>query len=66
MDVTTDGRRDPSAARWRAALPLDVPQTDATELIPEELVPLKLIGRRVLARWPNNFFVETEQVAFCP
>lgn len=39
---------------------------DATKLIPEELVPLKVIGRLVLERWPDNFFAETEQVAFCP
>ena len=39
---------------------------DATKLIPEELVPLVVIGRMVLDRWPNNFFAETEQVAFCP
>ena len=39
---------------------------DATKLIPEEMVPLKVIGRIVLDRWPNNFFAETEQVAFCP
>ncbi len=39
---------------------------DATKLIPEELVPLKTIGRMMLNRWPNNFFAETEQVAFCP
>jgi catalase len=39
---------------------------DATKLIPEELVPLKVIGRLVLDRWPDNFFAETEQVAFCP
>ncbi len=39
---------------------------DATKLIPEELVPLQVIGRMVLDRWPNNFFAETEQVAFCP
>jgi catalase len=39
---------------------------DATKLIPEEMVPLKVIGRMVLDRWPNNFFAETEQVAFCP
>ncbi len=38
---------------------------DATKLIPEELVPLKMIGRMVLDRWPNNFFAETEQVAYC-
>lgn len=39
---------------------------DATKIIPEELVPLKVIGRMVLNRWPSNFFAETEQVAFCP
>jgi len=39
---------------------------DATKLIPEELVPLQIIGHMVLNRWPDNFFAETEQVAFCP
>ncbi|MBK4734959.1 catalase [Noviherbaspirillum pedocola] len=39
---------------------------DATKVIPEETVPLKVIGRMVLDRWPDNFFAETEQVAFCP
>ena len=39
---------------------------DSTKLIPEELVPLKIIGRMVLDRWPDNFFADTEQVAFCP
>ena len=39
---------------------------DPTKLIPEELVPLQPIGRMVLNRWPDNFFAETEQVAFCP
>ncbi len=39
---------------------------DATKLVPEELVPLQVIGRMVLNRWPNNFFAETEQVAYCP
>jgi catalase len=39
---------------------------DATKLIPEELVPLRVIGRMVLDRWPNNFFAETEQIAYCP
>ncbi len=38
---------------------------DATKLIPEELVPLKPVGRMVLNRNPDNFFAETEQVAFC-
>ena len=39
---------------------------DPTKLVPEELVPLKVVGRMVLDRWPDNFFAETEQVAFCP
>jgi catalase len=38
---------------------------DATKLIPEELVPVKIVGRMVLDRNPDNFFAETEQVAFC-
>jgi len=39
---------------------------DPTKLVPEELVPLTVIGRMVLNRMPDNFFAETEQVAFCP
>jgi catalase len=38
---------------------------DPTKLIPEELVPLQPVGRMVLDRNPDNFFAETEQVAFC-
>ncbi|NNG22189.1 catalase [Telluria aromaticivorans] len=38
---------------------------DATKLIPEELVPVQKVGRMVLDRNPDNFFAETEQVAFC-
>jgi catalase len=38
---------------------------DATKLIPEELVPVRPIGRLVLDRMVDNFFAETEQVAFC-
>ena len=38
---------------------------DATKLIPEELVPVRIVGRMVLDRNPDNFFAETEQVAFC-
>ena len=38
---------------------------DATKLVPEELVPVRPIGRMVLDRNPDNFFAETEQVAFC-
>jgi catalase len=46
------------------AFPFD--HLDATKLIPEELVPLTVIGTMELDRWPDNFFAETEQVAFCP
>ena len=38
---------------------------DATKLIPEELVPVRRIGRMVLDQVVDNFFAETEQVAFC-
>jgi catalase len=37
---------------------------DATKLIPEELVPVKIIGRMVLDKNVENYFAETEQVAF--
>ncbi len=39
---------------------------DATKLIPEEMVPVKIIGKMTLNRNPDNFFAETEQVAFHP
>jgi catalase len=39
---------------------------DATKLIPEDLVPVQPIGKMVLNRNPDNFFAETEQVAFKP
>jgi catalase len=39
---------------------------DPTKLIPEELVPVKRVGRLTLDRNPDNFFAETEQVAFHP
>ena len=45
-----------------AAFSFDV--LDATKLIPEELVPVRKVGRMVLNRNPDNFFAETEQVAF--
>jgi len=47
-----------------AKLPFD--HLDPTKLIPEELVPLRVIGRMVLDRNPDNLFAETEQVAYCP
>jgi catalase len=38
---------------------------DPTKLIPEELVPVQPLGKMTLNRNPDNFFAETEQVAFC-
>ncbi|APE02396.1 catalase HPII [Alteromonas mediterranea] len=38
---------------------------DATKLIPEEQVPVKIVGKMVLNKVVDNFFAETEQVAFC-
>lgn len=39
---------------------------DATKLIPEEMVPVTIVGKMTLNRNPENFFAETEQVAFLP
>ena len=39
---------------------------DATKIIPEEIVPIEVVGRMVLNRNPVNFFAETEQAAFHP
>jgi catalase len=47
-----------------ASFPIDL--LDPTKLIPEELVPVTPVGRMTLDRNPDNFFVETEQVAFHP
>lgn len=38
---------------------------DSTKLVPEEMVPVIPVGKLVLNRNPDNFFAETEQVAFC-
>lgn len=46
------------------AQPYDV--LDATKLIPEEDLPLRVVGRMVLDRNPDNHFAEVEQVAFLP
>jgi catalase len=43
--------------------PFDV--LDATKLIPEEEIPIRKVGRLVPDRCVDNFFAETEQVAFC-
>lgn len=45
---------------------LDFDVLDPTKLIPEEVVPLRMIGKMVLNRNPGNFFAETEQAAFHP
>ncbi len=46
------------------SLPYDV--LDPTKIIPEDIVPLRVIGRMVLDRNPDNHFAENEQVAFLP
>ena len=51
-------RRRPSRVRSFDVL-------DPTKLVPEELVPVRRVGQLVLDRNPDNFFAETEQVAFC-
>jgi catalase len=38
---------------------------DSTKLIPEELIPVRRVGKMVLDRNPDSYFAETEQVAFC-
>jgi catalase len=49
--------------KFAEEFPFDV--LDATKLIPEEQIPLRKVGRLVLDRCVDNFFAETEQVAFC-
>jgi catalase len=49
---------------WAAQQPYDV--LDATKLIPEEEIPVEIVGRMTLNRNVDNFFAETEQVAFLP
>ena len=49
---------------FAAAQPYDV--LDATKLIPEEVLPPRVIGRMTLNRNVDNFFAETEQAAFLP
>ncbi|WP_442481615.1 catalase [Aeoliella sp. SH292] len=48
------------------AAEFDFDVLDPTKVVPEELVPLTPLGRMVLDRNVDNFFAETEQVAFCP
>ncbi len=49
--------------KFTKRFPFDV--LDATKIIPEEDVPIRRVGRLVLNRCVDNFFAETEQVAFC-
>ena len=44
---------------------LDFDHLDSTKFIPEEVVPLRVIGTMTLNRNVDNFFANTEQVAFC-
>ena len=54
----------PIPADEAADLPYDI--LDPTKLVPEEDYPLIAVGKMTLDRWPDNFFAETEQVAFHP
>lgn len=49
---------------WAAKQPYDV--LDPTKLVPEEDIPVEIVGRMTLNRNVDNFFAETEQVAFLP
>lgn len=44
---------------------LDFDPLDPTKIIPEEVIPVRPVGRLVLNKVVDNFFAETEQVAFC-
>jgi catalase len=44
---------------------LGIELLDSTKLVPEELVPVRRVGKLVLNRNPTNYFAETEQVAYC-
>ena len=49
---------------FAASQPYDV--LDATKIIPEEVLPVRIVGKLVLDRYPDNYFAETEQAAFVP
>lgn len=49
-----------------AAAALDFDVLDPTKLIPEEIAPVRMVGKMVLNQNVGNFFAETEQVAFMP
>ena len=59
----TSGSRSSPTPRTRCSKGIDL--LDPTKLVPEELAPVRLVGRMTLDRNPDNFFAETEQVAFC-
>ncbi|AWN22616.1 catalase HPII [Deinococcus irradiatisoli] len=48
------------------AAEFDFDVLDATKLVPEALVPVRRVGKMTLNRNPDNYFAETEQVAFMP
>ncbi|HVL37879.1 MAG TPA: catalase [Fimbriimonadaceae bacterium] len=48
------------------AASFDFDVLDPTKIVPEELVPVRRVGKMTLNRNPDNFFAETEQVAFHP
>jgi catalase len=50
----------------KMAASLEFDELDPTKIIPEEKIPIRMLGKMVLNRNPDNFFAETEQVAFCP
>ncbi len=47
-------------------LKFDFDPLDPTKVWPETLIPVQIFGKLVLNRNPDNFFAETEQVAYCP
>jgi catalase len=49
----------------KVAESIGVDLLDVTKIIPEEVVPVRRVGKMTLNRNPDNFFAETEQVAFC-
>lgn len=49
-----------------AADKLDIDILDPTKLIPEEIAPVQIVGTMTLNKNPDNYFAETEQVAFHP
>ena len=58
--------RHPDRWKRRTSSSFHFDVLDPTKLWPEELVPVRRIGKMTLNRNPDNFFAETEQVAFHP